>query len=160
MIGISLVHVAILTNIAVAHSGGIRLDLREAFFKAENKPETSINGWRWGGDSTESTVEKVVIRDTALSEKCGLGAEPTAPIDAETTALADKARHFVSSIDWIAQRKDAPPAKPDASIRANWTKRFAIQWDEDGGFSLGGKYFPVPEDDWNSHFGSGPYCHF
>ena len=72
---------------------------------------------------------------------------PEPPMDEETAALKNKARNFVSSIDWIAKRKDPPPAKRDFPIRANWTKRFAVQWNDDGGFTLGGKYVPQPPSD-------------
>jgi hypothetical protein len=141
MIAVSLVHIAILTSFAVAHAAGTHIDFHAAF-KGDNAAETRVNGWRWPDETTEPTVEKVVLRDTTLSEICGLGERPNAPLDEDTTALADKARRFASSIDWIAKRKDLPPAMPDLPIRANWTKRFAVQWDDDGGFSLGGKYFP------------------
>jgi hypothetical protein len=141
MIAVSLVHIAILTNFAVAHAAGTHFDYL-ATFKADKPTEARFDGWRW---ATDPEVEKVVLRDTTLSEKCGLGEEPNVLLDEETIALADKASHFVSSIDWIEKRKDPPPPKPDLPIRANWTKRFAVRWDDDGGFSLGGKYFPKPE---------------
>ncbi len=99
-------------------------------------------------------VEKVVLQETTLCEKCGIGAVPidsehglvgnlseSMPIDSDTAALRDKARNFASSIDWIAKQKEPPPAKPDFPIRANWTKLFSAKWDDDGGFTLGGQHF-------------------
>jgi hypothetical protein len=143
MIAVSLIHVAILTNFAYSHAADAQFNIRAAV-KANSSLQTCFPGRRTG-DETESSVEKIVLRETTLCEKYGIGTEPAAVPDEETITLANKARHFVSSIDWIAQRKEAPAPKPDIAIRANWTKRFAVQWDDDGGFSFGGKYFPKPE---------------
>ncbi len=139
MTAVSLLHIAILTTFAAANAAATNTDLRAA--------ETHITGRYWSEEPTEPTVEKVVLRENTLSEKYGIGTDPVAPPDAETIALINKASHFVSSIDWIAKRKDPPPAKPDFPIRANWTKRFVAEWDDDGGFTLGGKYVPSPPPD-------------
>jgi hypothetical protein len=153
MIAVSLVHIAMLTNFAVAHFDGNCCT--SVAVKTGSPTQTNFSGWRWNGDSTDSGVERVVLREPSLCEKCGLGHVPAyedwgsvdpqdAPIDEETAALRDKARKFASSIEWIAKRKDLHCAKLEAPKRENWAKLFAAQWDEDGGFTLGGKYFPQP----------------
>jgi hypothetical protein len=165
MIAVSLVHIAMLTNIAIAHTRVVQCNPHNVFWADR------FAARRQGETLAELTVEKVVLQETTICEKCGIGAvsidsesgligelELSVPIDSDTAALRDKARKFASSIDWIANRKDVPTVKPDVAIRDNWTKRFAVRWDEDGGFSLGGKYFPQTPLALNDSFPLSAFC--
>ena len=158
MIATLLVHAAIWTQFAASHAANY-FDFHTA------KQESSYD---WGVSQNTSNgpvVEKVVIRETTLSEKYGLGVETesvryTSQFHLETDArLNDQqkeiaavradARHVAPTTDWLAARKDIVSATPKirAAVQTNWEKKFAARWDEDGGFWLGGKYFPNELDD-------------
>jgi hypothetical protein len=157
MIAITLVHVAILTNFAYSHVASRHFGFNvpkpapaAACFVVDNNGEGHLRE-----DFLSPPIQKVILQDS-LCEKCGLGpvptcddcvriAQPATPIDEETAALRNKARNFSSSIDWISKRNDLHSQKLEAPKRENWTKRFAVQWDEDGGFTFGGKYYPKPD---------------
>jgi hypothetical protein len=129
MIATSLIHIAIWTSFAVSHGANIHGD----FHAAKQAPTT--------------VQEKVVLRETTMSEKCGLGLEPVMRPDKEIAALQAEACRFTSSIDLRANAKgpswETPTWRGYAwdAIRTDWNKQFAFSWDDEG-CNFGGKHFP------------------
>lgn len=164
MIATLLVHTAIWTQFAVAHTVDMKFDFA-AMFKAEPQPQTMLQDCGLVNES-EPPVERIVIRETTLSEKYGLGVEtegwewegkwygfsrgrdmPLNDQQKEIAAVGADARRLTPSTDWLAGRKDVFSTKPKFSLalQTNWQKEFSVRWDDDGGLWFGRRYFPPKE---------------
>jgi len=95
--------------------------------------------------------EKVVLRETTLSEKYGLGVESTVRPDKEIEALKAEATTVRPSFD-LQDRAyktgwEMPTMQENRQYKMQWDKQFTVSWDDDdGGFSLGGKHFTAQRD--------------
>ena len=124
----TLIDVAILVYFSVSSGHGIDFDLHA------------------GTKATAKVEEKVVLRETTMSEKCELDVESIVRPDKEIAALQASASRFKSTIDLRALATGMTWETPELhTIPINWNDQFAVSWDDDGGFRFGGKYHPVPE---------------
>ncbi len=133
----TLINVAVLVYFSVSSGHGINFDFH-AGKKAAAKAE-----------------EKVVLRESTLSEKCGLGLEAVVRPDEEIVALRSSASGLKSALGLGEQIKKQTPEK--SPIASQWKKKFELVWDEQGGFYFDGTYHPVPAYDpspfcWSSSF--------
>ncbi len=118
----SLIHVAILTYFAASSGHGIDID-RHIGKKAATKVE-----------------EKVVLRESPMSEKCGLGLETVVRPDKEIAALQSSARGLESVLALGERTITQVPEK--APVANRWKEKFVLIWDEQGGVYFHGTYYP------------------
>ena len=122
-----LIHMAILAYLPVSSGHGIDFDLL-----AGRKP-------------VAKTEEKVVLRETTLSEKCELGLETVSRPDSEIAALQADVGCLRSALG-LCQRAQKPSWETPnlhAIIRHDWNEQFSFSSDDDGGFSFGGRRYPA-----------------
>lgn len=116
----SVIHVAVLTYFSVWCQNGTDFHLLVGK-NAVAKPE-----------------EKVVLRETTLSEKCGLNLEPIVRPDEEIVALQSRARALTASLSLSEQIEAQPPET--CPVPGQWKDEFAATWDDEQGFYFAGKH--------------------
>jgi hypothetical protein len=122
----SLINLAVLAYFSVSSGHEISFD-----FHADMKSAAKVE-------------EKVVIRESPLSETCGLGLETVTRPDDEIVALRSRARGLKSALSLGEQIKKQTSEK--APFTYQWKKKFDLVWDEEGGFYLDQEYHPALPD--------------
>jgi hypothetical protein len=138
-----LIHAAIWTHFAVTHPANTHFDVWAA---TKDAASSEVSIWRWRDDpAPEPPEEKVILRETTMSEKFGLDVEDIARPDKEIAAVQEDASRLTSSIDLRANAKgpawEVPTFYRNPRLRTNWNEQFSFSWDDDG-FHFGGKYYP------------------
>jgi hypothetical protein len=124
----TLFQVTVLTYFAISSGHGLNLDAEKAH--------------------APSVDEKIVLRQSPLSEQYGLGLETVVRPDTEIAALQADASRFQSVLGLLQRAATAAQTKRAVqTVRMDWSKRFSLSWDDDGGFDFGGKKFPYSEHD-------------
>ena len=131
----TLINVAVLVSFSLSSGHGIDLALH-----AGRKPAAKA-------------AEKVVLRETTLSEKLGLGVESVARRDNEIAALQSSARSFQSAFTLGKRIKKETPRK--LAVAEQWKGKFVLIWDGNKGVYFDGTYFPASH---KRNFCSTPMC--
>jgi hypothetical protein len=173
MITVLLVHTAIWTQFAASHAAGhLDFDLVKRIVPSATTTAASgvqywsVDAYNLSDDDGSPPSEEFVIHATTLGEKYGLweapilvrrgfhlesAAQPSEQ-EKELAAVRADARHLAPNTDWLALRKDfvVPSLKPP--VRTDWSNQLALRWEDDGGFWVGRKYFPLVHEPptWNS----------
>ena len=152
MITAFLIHSAVWSQFAIANATGMHYGSFSSF-KSDAESQEPFPYWRWQEQTPDPAVEKIYLRESSLSDRLGFGVKPTPPPDELDKAMVEAvnaANHFASKIEWLADRRKAAGATPVAAIREYWDKRCMLRWDDDGGYWLGGKYYPPEPEvrDW------------
>ncbi len=165
MIWSSLINMAVLTYFAISSGHGINFDLhagREPVANGDHElvgaqlfdlsddvpagrlsdPQCITDLHYWGGVSAKA-AQRIVLRENTLSEELGL--ETITRPDKEIIALQSSVSGLKSVLAWSEQVATGTSGKLPRAIE--WkSKRVVCLWDEDGGFYVGGTYFPMYEE--------------
>ena len=124
MLSETLIHLAMLVYFSVSSAHGVHFD------------------WRAGKQAAVKVEEKIVLRESSMSEKLGLDLETVARPDKDVIALQSNASEFKRALGLGEQIAKQAPEKPLLADR--WHDKFAVTWDQENGFSFSGRRYPLP----------------
>ena len=97
--------------------------------------------------------DRVVIRESPLSERCGLDLEAVIRPDKDIAALQNDARNFKSSLGLNERAKSKSWELTNIEKNSiHWDEQFAVKWEDDGSYSFANKHFPNRPQDLDFNF--------